>query len=283
MAEWIMTIDINKCENCNNCFLACKDEHYDNDWPPYSLAQPRHGHRWMNIHKNEQGTFPHIGVSYMPRPCFHCADPPCVKKASNGEIYKRPDGIVIVDPERSKGREDLVQACPHRAIWWNSENQTPQKCTLCAHLLDGGWQQPRCTQTCPTGALTFQKHVGDDLQAHIRLNGLKRIDHPETELSLKGPVVFYKNLDTFNSCFIAGSVATGEHGVQDCIEGETVALYRDGVLIGREKTDAFGDFRFSCLPGKSNAYEIKVGGKEKEPVRRQVHLPPSCSVGTIWV
>ncbi|MBF0303771.1 MAG: hypothetical protein HQK73_12085, partial [Desulfamplus sp.] len=30
--QWCMVVDIAKCENCNNCFIACKDEHYGNDW-----------------------------------------------------------------------------------------------------------------------------------------------------------------------------------------------------------------------------------------------------------
>jgi Fe-S-cluster-containing dehydrogenase component len=35
-----MIIDVAKCEDCNNCFLACKDEFVDNDFLPYSLLSP---------------------------------------------------------------------------------------------------------------------------------------------------------------------------------------------------------------------------------------------------
>jgi Fe-S-cluster-containing dehydrogenase component len=68
---------------------------------------------------------------------------------------KRADGIVLIDPEKSVGQRSLVAACPYGAIWWNAEKNLPQKCTLCAHLLDTGWKAPRCVQACPTGALSI--------------------------------------------------------------------------------------------------------------------------------
>ena len=283
MTKWIMTIDIEKCENCNNCFLACKDEHYDNDWLPHTLAQPRHGHRWMNILTKEQGRFPCISVAYLPRPCFHCADAPCVKKAPNGEIYKRPDGIVLVDPEKSKDRKELVSACPHGAIWWNEENRTPQKCTLCAHLLDDGWQQPRCAQACPTGALTFQKIPREDLGEYIRSNGLETIDGAPPPSAGETPIVLYKNLALYTKCFIAGSVATGKGGIEDCVQGVTVELFQKGSLIARETTDAFGDFRFSGLPPDSGSYELKMTYQDNVVNQSRIELKSSCSTGTTWI
>ncbi len=59
-------------------------------------------------------------------------------------MYRRDDGIVIVDPEKAAGRKDLVSSCPYRRIYWNEEQQVAQKCTMCAHLLDQGWKEPRC-------------------------------------------------------------------------------------------------------------------------------------------
>ena len=99
MKKWHMIIDVEKCEDCNNCFLACKDEYVDNDWPGYSASQPRHGHRWMNIMRKERGQYPIIDVAYLPVPCMHCDNAPCVKAAKDGAIYQRADGIVIIDPD----------------------------------------------------------------------------------------------------------------------------------------------------------------------------------------
>jgi len=33
MSKWNMIVDVEKCENCANCFLVTKDEHVGNDFP----------------------------------------------------------------------------------------------------------------------------------------------------------------------------------------------------------------------------------------------------------
>ena len=75
--------------------------------------------------------------------------------ATDGAVYRRDDGIVLIDPEKAEGRRALSTPVPYRVIYWNEEKQIPQKCTLCAHLLDEGWKEPRCVEACPTGALVF--------------------------------------------------------------------------------------------------------------------------------
>jgi len=152
MNKWNLIVDIAKCHDCNNCFLACKDEYFENDFPPYSSAQPRMGQRWIDILRKERGQFPRVDVSYLPLLCMHCDDADCIKAAEGGAVYKRDDGIVIIDPLKAKGKKSIVESCPHGVIWWNDELDLPQKCTFCAHLLDEGWDKPRCVQVCPTGA-----------------------------------------------------------------------------------------------------------------------------------
>ncbi len=92
-------------------------------------------------------------VRYIPQPCMQCDDPPCVKASTGGAMYKRPDGIVIIDPVKSKGQKQVVAACPYGRIYWNDQLQIPQKCTLCAHRLDLGLQ-PACVNACPTQIMT---------------------------------------------------------------------------------------------------------------------------------
>ena len=65
MAQWGLVVDISKCNACYCCFTACKDEYWDNDYPPYSVAQPRHGQFWMNIAKNDRGKHPYVKVDYI--------------------------------------------------------------------------------------------------------------------------------------------------------------------------------------------------------------------------
>ncbi len=111
MNKWNMIIDVALCHDCNNCFLSCKDEFCENDFLPYSVAQPRHGHRWMDILRKERGQYPMVDVAYLPVPCMHCDDAPCLTE--DGAVYKREDGIVIIDPEKARGRKDLLDLCPY--------------------------------------------------------------------------------------------------------------------------------------------------------------------------
>jgi Fe-S-cluster-containing dehydrogenase component len=136
MKKWNLIIDVALCHDCNNCFLADKDEFVGNDFPPYSAAQPWAGQRWMNIERKERGQYPIVQVAYLPMPCMHCDDAPCIKDSPAGTIYKREDGLIIIDPVKAKGHPEIVDTCPYGAIYWNEEAQLAQKCTGCAHLID---------------------------------------------------------------------------------------------------------------------------------------------------
>ncbi len=46
-----LVIDINLCHDCNNCFIACKDEFVMNSWLPYTDEQGvRH---WQTVAVND--------------------------------------------------------------------------------------------------------------------------------------------------------------------------------------------------------------------------------------
>src|SRR5512133_2203826 len=113
MKQWHLVIDVAKCENCNNCFLSCKDEHVDNRWPGVAAPMATHGPSWIRIDANERGQYPLIDVAYLPTPCMHCDDAPCMKADRNGSLSKRAGGVVILDPAKARGQRHLVQACPY--------------------------------------------------------------------------------------------------------------------------------------------------------------------------
>lgn len=276
MKEWYFIIDVAKCWDCNNCFIACKDEHEGNDWPGYTLAQPRHDHRWVNVHRRERGQYPLIDVAYRPTPCMHCKDAPCVE-ASDGAITRREDGIVLIDPEKSTGKKELVASCPYGVIFWNEEQNVPQKCTMCAHLLDDGWEQPRCAQACFTGALIAVSLEEQEIQQMVEAQGLEQL-HPE-----KGtrPNVYYKNLHRFDKEFISGSAAVKNNDVVDCAQGVQVTLYRADEVLQECVTDVFGDFRFDGLPRNSGEYRVELQPEGSSSQSVPVDLASSINLGTI--
>jgi len=279
MKKWHLIIDVAQCEDCNNCFLACKDEHYDNDFSGYSLAQPRHGHRWMNIMRKERGQGSLMDVAYLPVLCMHCDNAPCISKAEEGAIYKRKDGIVIIDPDKAEGQRGVVDACPYGAIWWNEEKNMPQKCTFCAHLLDDGWKEPRCVQACPTGALRVVHTEEPDIQRIIESENLE-VYQPNYKTR---PHVYYKNLYRFTHCFIAGSVAVEIENIADCAEAANVALIKGSEKIHETVTDNYGDFKFDNLEENSGIYmlEINYPGYEKKTL--EVNLKTSFNFGDIYL
>jgi len=228
-------IDIEKCNGCYNCQLACKDEHVDNDWSSYAKPQPDLGHFWMHVDNIERGKYPKVKVAYLPKPCMQCQEPSCIKASLSGAVYKRDDGIVIIDPLKSKGQKQIVGSCPYGCIYWNEELNIPQKCTFCAHLLDEGWKQPRCVEVCPTDALVFGEY--DELMAKAKGKNVEFM-HPEFGLE---PKVLYIGLP---KRFIAGTVLFGD--INECAENVLITLNGKG---GEQKiqTNNYGDFEFEGI------------------------------------
>ena len=281
MKRYSFIIDVAKCENCNNCFLACKDEHCGNDWPGYGKSQPLHGQRWLNIETRERGVFPLIDVAYLAKPCQHCDEAPCVR-AGQGAVVKRDDGIVLIDPDKAKGMRNLVAACPYGAIWWNEALQLPQKCTMCAHLLDSGWRAPRCVQACPTGALSLFHGEDAELAELVRAAELATLDSagPATK-----PRCYYKNLHRFTGDCLVGSVAAVLNGGDECLAGAIVRLRAGQEIIAEQLTDDFGDFKFDRLPAKwsDGGYELEVVYRNRIAASIGSGNGGSSALGTIWI
>jgi Fe-S-cluster-containing dehydrogenase component len=253
--KWNLIIDVALCENCHCCTLSVKDEHCGNDFPGYAAAQPEHGHEWIRIQRHVRGQAPHVDVAYLPTTCNHCDAAPCIARGGDdGAVYQRPDGIVIIDPEKAKGRRDLVDACPYGAIWWNEERSLPQKWIFDAHLIDSGWSQPRCAQVCPTAAIIAVKTDDATMRQRAIDEGLQVL---RPELGAK-PRVYYRNLHRYTECFLAGSVLGHVGGRAECVAGATVRLRHADGRESEAITDAFGDFKFDRLSAAPAHYRLFV-------------------------
>jgi Fe-S-cluster-containing dehydrogenase component len=226
----------------------------------------------MQVVEKERGKYPKVKVAYTPLPCMHCDDASCIKAATGGAVYKRADGIVIIDPKKSEGQKAVVSACPYRVIFWNEEKQIPQKCTFCAHLLDQGWKAPRCVEVCPTGALTFGNldDPGSDV-ARAMKSGNVEILHPEYGMKEK---VAYIGLP---KRFIAGSVVFGN--TDACGEGARVTLQGKGEKKVT-KADNYGDFEFDGLKA-DKAYGINVECAGYKPFETEVTTKVDVYLGDI--
>ena len=230
----IFAIDVARCNGCYNCQLACKDEHAGNDWTPYAKPQPMTGHFWAKVEEHVCGTIPKVKIHYISRLCNHCERAACMESCGSAAIFRREDGLVVIDPQKCTGCKDCQTACPYDAIYFNEKLNICQKCTGCAHLLDNGSKLPRCVEACSTGAMRF----GEESELTDLVVGASVLT-PETGLR---PRVFYRNIP---GQFIAGTL-------YDPLEKEVVigakCRLNSGAKVWETTTDSYGDFWFKDLP-----------------------------------
>jgi Fe-S-cluster-containing dehydrogenase component len=266
-----MVIDVNRCVGCYNCFLACRDEFAGNEYPGYSAAQPLRGMNWIKVNEVERGQYPHVKVDHVPVTCAHCDAAACVELDQSGAIYRRADGIVLIDPEKAQGNEGLLQLCPYRVIEWNEERDLPQKCTMCAHLLDAGDPEPRCVESCPSGALIFGD-LDDPASevAQLAAAGTEAF-HPEFAM---GDKVTYRSLPRK---FVAGTVVYGD--VDEVAVGVEVVLSGDG-MSRTATTNGFGDFEFEDLADVTD-YTVTIEVPGYAPAERTARTSRDVYLGDI--
>jgi Fe-S-cluster-containing dehydrogenase component len=245
MANYVAVIDVGKCIDCRACVIQCKDEYAQNDYPGYSAAMPFRGQKWIRVDGMERGTYPNASFSSIPVPCQHCDNAPCITDATNNAVYKRPDGIVLIDPTMAKGQSQLVDSCPYGVIYYNADTLIPQKCTLCAHRLDVG-ETPRCMQACPAAAIQIGDYTA--LKPMIDASGAETF-HPEYATM---PRVYYIGLP---KTFIAGSVINSKTG--DCVAGASVTAVDPTGKQFSTTSDVIGGFVLDGLTSGTK-YNITV-------------------------
>ena len=251
----VFIVDLSLCKGCYTCQIACKDEHVGNDWMPYAKAQPSTGHFWLKIVEKERGSYPKVKVTYYPYLCFHCDEAPCIPACRVKAIYKRQDGLVIIDPAKCNGCRDCLYACPYGVIYFNENLNIAQKCTGCAHLVDKG-DTPRCADACPTEAIKFGEE--DALKDLIKEASPLRPDVEPVK-----PRVLYLHLELLKP-FLTGAVYDPER--DECIEGAKVTLINTTTGEKRETTtDIFGDFWFKGL--SPSTYEVRIEKTGYYPIK----------------
>jgi len=110
--KFVLVVDLAKCKNARKCKDACDMHH--------NLTPDRPFIKILKMQDN-----PKSAPYWMPKKCFQCDNPPCVKVCPVGATYKRTDGIVLVDNIRCIGCRFCMAACPYSARVFNWAKPDP--------------------------------------------------------------------------------------------------------------------------------------------------------------
>lgn len=121
--KWGMVIDLDKCTGCQACAVACRAE---NTVPVAGRVDTEKGRAifWMNQLAHREGEYPDLQQQFLPTPCNHCEDPPCIKVCPVGATSQSSDGVTQQIPERCIGCRLCQAACPYGRRYFNWSHPT---------------------------------------------------------------------------------------------------------------------------------------------------------------
>ncbi len=161
VSQGYLIVDVEKCQGCISCMLACSLVHEGAHNPSLSRIQ---------ILQNPFEKFPH---DLTIEQCRQCEAPACVDACPEDALTANTEfgNVRMVDKEKCTGCGSCFVACPYtpaRLVVMEDDAFNQQlmsrKCDLCAnapHHWDeqGGGPDGKqaCVEVCPVGAIAFTK------------------------------------------------------------------------------------------------------------------------------
>jgi len=155
MAErYGMVIDLDACIGCHACSIACKVENNTDVGIDWHRVETKGDPKNRIGEDLPLGVYPDLSLYWVPMPCQHCENAPCMAVCPAATISKRDDGIVLVDKSKCIGCMYCSWVCPYKMPQYSLEDGTMEKCTFCAHRVDKELA-PACVNVCVYGARVF--------------------------------------------------------------------------------------------------------------------------------
>lgn len=211
-----MAIDLDACNGCGDCILACVKENNIPLVPEEAAARKQFMH-WIQMRG---------GVPFM---CGHCGDAPCEKVCPTGAANHTPDGLSAMMYKRCTGSRFCGANCPMSARKFNFHDaealglsrkfndKVPvrgkgvmEKCSMCIQRLqddrlrfktenpspDGSGKQwagrgvkTACAEACPRNAIVFGNWADENSPLVRAAKG--RVLYAPAEIAQLDPSVVY--------------------------------------------------------------------------------------------
>ena len=203
--RWGMTIDLDRCNGCSACVVACYAE---NNLPVVGKERTGLGREmsWIRIDRYIEGHGDDFETRFAPITCQQCENAGCEPVCPVYATYHNSEGLNVQAYNRCVGTRYCSNNCAYkvrRFNWFNYEFPEPlnqqlnssittrsvgvmEKCTFCVQRIKQSQSAARqlgrdvkdgevltaCQQTCPTQAITFGNLM--DPESQVSRNARRR-------------------------------------------------------------------------------------------------------------